>query len=643
LIRHLRPFLFLLILTMLLPLTAFADQNLDACWNFKKASDYPRAIESGKKAIKTSPRNSDSFFCLGDSYYRSGEFKSALPAMRQAEKLASDKEDLMYIYNELGLVLNKMGENEQALQEYSRYLSIAQELGKTAEQATALNNIAGIYSDHDELDQALDYYQKSLALNTRNAATYNNIAMVYSKKGDKTKAIEYIKKAIAIDEEEGNYHQQAMHLLNLGSLQTKVQQFTEANDSLFSGLEKIRKVKDAYWEGVAHHYIGELYRNMGNIALARKWLKTALDIFTRIGAADDAASSKASLDQLLEPRPYAGIEIGAKGVKASVLVMTPQADGDYDVNEALRRSINTTIFAGVKTKGAFEPQAIDETANAVKELYDVVTNQHRVLSGDIYLVGSSAVAKASNRDQLAAKVKELTGKELAFITKDDEVLYNLVGSIPSQKIAKALSVDIGSGNTKIGYWDRANGRDNVVAVEIPLGTVSLTDTVSKAGDDPKALSNAADKVIKDELAPKLRGEMQKHPGYRNRRPVYLVGGIVWAVATLTKPGDHTDFTKITPANVDKFIAGLKNNPDAFLNPSLAHVKDAEKRKWAEGQINSVKDVFTPENMLSGAKLLKAVFSEMKIKEGYFARWGSWLAGKVYLQAYNAEEQAAKYQ
>lgn len=33
---------------------------------------------------------------------------------------------------------------------------------------------------------------------------------------------------------------------------------------------------------------------------------------------------------------------------------------------------------------------------------------------------------------------------------------------------------------------------------------------------------------------------------------------------------------------------------------------------------------------------------MKIKEAYFARWGSWLSGKIYLQAHDAEEQAAKY-
>ena len=180
------------------------------------------------------------------------------------------------------------------------------------------------------------------------------------------------------------------------------------------------------------------------------------------------------------------------------------------------------------------------------------------------------------------------------------------------------------------------------ASDYPRATVSLTDAVAKVGDDPKALSNAADSVIKDELAPRLRDAMAKNPGYRNRRPVYLVGGIVWAVATMTKPGNSDDFTKLSLADIHAFMVGIDKNPEKFLNPSLAHVKDPETRKWAEGQITAVKDTFTPENMLSGAKLLKAVFSEMKIKEGNFARWGSWLVGKVYMQGKEAEEIAAKY-
>lgn len=637
--------LLLVLVTMLLAHTAWADQDLDACRNFNNAGDYPRAIASGKRAVKAEPRNPGSFFCLGKAYYRSGELKLALPEIQQAERLASGKLDLMYIYNKLGLILDRMGDKEQALQQYDRSLTLARELFNKDQEATALSNVAGIFQERGQLDQALEYYNKALKLKqeSHNSTVYNNIAVIYESKGDTQKTVEYLKMAIAIDERNGDYHSQAQTLLNLGSTYRNLGQYQDAQGALFSGLEKIRKVKDAYWEAYAHKSIGRLYRDMGSLPLARKWLKAAIDIYTRVGATDKAALAQADLQKLMQPRAYAGIEIGVKGVKATVLVLTPKADDGYDVNEPFRRSINTTIIAGVKTKGAFDPQSIEETAKAVKELQEQILAQYQVDKNSLHIVGSSAVAKATNRDQLAEKVKELTGKTLGYINKDEEVLYNLAGSIPSDKVLKALSVDIGSGNTKIGYWDKTGNNGKVVAVEIPLGTVTLTDAVAKAGDDPKALLNAADRVLKDELTPKLRQAMAKTPGYRNRRPVYLVGGIVWTIATLTKSGNSQDFVKLTPDDIDAFIKGIKTNPEVFLNPSLTHVKEAETRKWAEDQVTAVKDVFTPENMLSGAKLLKAVFTDMKIKEGYFARWGSWLAGKVYLQqGSEAEEMAAKY-
>jgi hypothetical protein len=37
-------------------------------------------------------------------------------------------------------------------------------------------------------------------------------------------------------------------------------------------------------------------------------------------------------------------------------------------------------------------------------------------------------------------------------------------------------------------------------------------------------------------------------------------------------------------------------------------------------------VFTTENLLAGAKLLKGVYEELKIKEVSFSRYGSWLWG-----------------
>jgi tetratricopeptide (TPR) repeat protein len=49
-------------------------------------------------------------------------------------------------------------------------------------QASALNNIAGIYLNKGELDKALGYYEESLRLQTdekEKATTYNNIAIIY--------------------------------------------------------------------------------------------------------------------------------------------------------------------------------------------------------------------------------------------------------------------------------------------------------------------------------------------------------------------------------------------------------------------------------------------------------------------------------
>ena len=169
--------LLLVLVTMLLATSAWAGPDLDACWNFSKAGDYPRAIASGKRAIKAEPRNPGSFYCLSKAYYSSGELKLALPEMQQAERLATGKEDLMYIYNFMGLILDNMGDKEQALQQYNRSLSLARELSNNDQEATALNNVASIFQDLGQLDQALEYFEKSLELrpDDKNAAVYNNI------------------------------------------------------------------------------------------------------------------------------------------------------------------------------------------------------------------------------------------------------------------------------------------------------------------------------------------------------------------------------------------------------------------------------------------------------------------------------------
>jgi FOG: TPR repeat len=201
--------LFIILILLALKNLAFAQPEVDACFNFFDAQDYKRAIEAGKRAVQKYPKNSDAHFCLGISYYQVGEFKLALKHMKRSESLTSNKKDLMLIYNQIGLIYHRMGDLDDALLYYSKSLSLAQDLGDKSMQASSLNNIAGIYKEKDELDKALGYYEESLRLKTdekEKAITYNNIATVYYQKGDHKKAVEYFQKAIETSERYGDYH-----------------------------------------------------------------------------------------------------------------------------------------------------------------------------------------------------------------------------------------------------------------------------------------------------------------------------------------------------------------------------------------------------------------------------------------------------
>jgi tetratricopeptide (TPR) repeat protein len=294
---------FLLLSLLAFKNLAYAETPIDACWNFNDAGDYKRAIEAGKLAIKKYPYNSYAYHCLGKAYYNIGELKLAYENMKKAESLTNNKEDLMYIYNGIGLILYKMGYLDDALLYYSRSLSLAKDLGNTAMQATLLNNIAGIYDDKGELDKALSYYEESLNLRTNEkdkAPIYNNIANIYSKKGDYQKAVEYFQKAIEISEKYGDYHGVSIGKLNLGDTYRKMKDYENAEKYLSEGLEGVKKVGDKFWEAYGYVYFAWLYRDKGDKKTARDYLTRAYNLFKSIGAegyAQDVLNDIKELDK----------------------------------------------------------------------------------------------------------------------------------------------------------------------------------------------------------------------------------------------------------------------------------------------------------------------------------------------------------
>jgi len=292
--------LFIILSLLVFKNFAFAQPEVDACFNFYNAGDYKRAIEAGKKAVRKYPNNSLAHFCLGISYSQIGEFKLSLKHMKRAESLTSNKGDLMYIYNQIGMIYHKIGYLDDALLYHSRSLSLARDLGSKSMQASVLNNIAGIYYKKGELDKALDYYEESLRLQTdekEKASTYNNMALICDKKGNYQKAVEYLQKAIEIDERYGDYHGASIEKLNLGDTYRRMKDYEKAEKYLLEGLEGVKKVGDNYSEAHGYKYLGLLYKDKGDKKTAKDYLTRAYNLFKSLGAERDVLDALLSLQE----------------------------------------------------------------------------------------------------------------------------------------------------------------------------------------------------------------------------------------------------------------------------------------------------------------------------------------------------------
>jgi Flp pilus assembly protein TadD len=68
---------------------AFAQPEVDVCFNFLNAGDHRKAVEAGKMAVQKYPNNPHAHYCLGASYGMVGEFRLALVHMKKAERRMS--------------------------------------------------------------------------------------------------------------------------------------------------------------------------------------------------------------------------------------------------------------------------------------------------------------------------------------------------------------------------------------------------------------------------------------------------------------------------------------------------------------------------------------------------------------------------
>lgn len=315
---------------------------------------------------------------------------------------------------------------------------------------------------------------------------------------------------------------------------------------------------------------------------------------------------------------YCSVEIGSKGVKARLYRIRENAEGYLLGTEEYKNNVNTTIVGSMQD-GKFSDAAMDETAKAVKGEMDKMLEQSPKCKA--FVVGSSGVAKASNKDVFAQKVTALTAQAMDFVTPEKEAEYAFLASVPPKYRKDALLIDIGSGNTKLAY---RNG-DEIKTLEIPYGSVSLKKEMQEK-QNADFSSDDYKKKITALIQPDFRSKAQSQPKLLNHTRLYWNGGAAWATATYTYPEfAEEDVVRIQQQDISNFIKKLEGSARFDFPTSIPKKTSESAKKAHEKDWEKVQSTFSREDLLSALNLMQVMMKEGNPKSRInFLRNGQWL-------------------
>ena len=244
---------------------------------------------------------------------------------------------------------------------------------------------------------------------------------------------------------------------------------------------------------------------------------------------------------LLNQNLYGLIEIGASGIKPIILQVFYK-QGTYKIKKKgkIKTEISYDILerAKIKSRNSFHVESIPKISKDLKIYIKKFQIDFNIPRDNIFIVGSSGVAQASHKEDLQKSVKNSTGIKMEFISVEDESKYvfnGILELIPkargqqNKRRKQAIVIDIGSGNTKGGYYNPRTKKVETFNMQYGTKTFSVKVENDNGKED---FSTKSKKLGRNLLRPIIKQQIKKHPGLMSRDRIYLIGGLPWATTTL---------------------------------------------------------------------------------------------------------------
>jgi hypothetical protein len=202
------------------------------------------------------------------------------------------------------------------------------------------------------------------------------------------------------------------------------------------------------------------------------------------------------------------------------------------------------------------------------------------------------------------------------ISPEEEARLSHLGIVPESKRFTTFLIDIGSGNTKGGYFPNMN-TDNIKLFNLSWGTKSISNATEKRLDEDKSLDNfykQLQRVLAGEADKEITYAVNVSGAYNMSDNVAFSGGAAWATANLMFPELVNDpVITVTYEQVANFNKKLYEDYESFSEKNILNSlsKDNPDRDEIASAVKTVNKVFDQKAMLSGSGLLLKIMRQFE--------------------------------
>lgn len=227
---------------------------------------------------------------LGMAFNAVGRYQEAKKCLEESVTACHDFGNMQGEISQLqslGNVYRNLGEFDSALRVYKTAVLLA-EKEELFGLSTSLGNMASIYTQLEQPDEALECLEKGLKIALRignkqsEGSMLCSIGIAHFQKGDYEKAILFIQDSINTTRLIGDRQGECMALLNLSNVNLQIEEFDKCIENAMASLQIAESIVSRQGAGGATYNIGSSYYFKGESKTAIPYLRKAIEIFYEI-------------------------------------------------------------------------------------------------------------------------------------------------------------------------------------------------------------------------------------------------------------------------------------------------------------------------------------------------------------------------